>query len=73
MSLPLPHRGPSQWTKWSVALVAIDAFLLLFPPFHWLAGSNGPLGSIGYFVGAGLAVMASLFLMVRLDEKSGEQ
>ncbi|GAT88824.1 hypothetical protein CVCC1112_3483 [Paenarthrobacter nicotinovorans] len=56
-----------------MALVAIDAFLLLFPPFHWLAGSNGPLGSIGYFVGAGLAVMASLFLMVRLDEKAGEQ
>lgn len=69
---PAATARPRQRT-WSLWLVAFDAFLLLFPPFHWLAGSAGPGGAIGYFVLSGAAVVASLFLMVRWDAAGGKR
>lgn len=74
MSIPVTHVGPGRRTKWLASLVAADAILLLFPPIHWVAGSHGAGASIGYFVGSSLAVMGSLFVMVRLDDdKTGDQ
>ena len=72
MSFASTSSGRRRAPKWAAVLVVADAVLLFLPPFHWAAGANGPVASIGYFVGSALAVMASLFVMVHFEERTGE-
>lgn len=53
-------------------LAAVDFALLLLPPIHWALQPGDAAGSIGYFIGSGVFVTATLVLFTAIDPEKGE-
>jgi hypothetical protein len=53
-------------------LAIVDFVVLLFPPIHWALQPGDAAGSIGYFIGSGVFVTATLVLFAVLDPEKGE-
>lgn len=49
------------------AIVVLDLILTLTPPVYWIAGRGSAVWSLTYFVGGGLVVTASIYVLYYLD------
>lgn len=51
-------------------ILGIDALLILFPPLHWIFGNGSPVSALGYVIGSSILILASLYVLDRLEERS---
>lgn len=77
MTSPTPHSAvaPAAARRRSAVIAvvaAVDFLLLLLPPIHWALQPGDAAGSIGYFIGSGVFVTATLVLFAAIDPEKGE-
>ena len=77
MTSPAPRSAaaPAAARKRSAVIAvvaAVDFVLLLLPPIHWALQPGDAAGSIGYFIGSGVFVTATLVLFTAIDPEKGE-
>lgn len=53
-------------------VLAVDFLLALFPPLHWLMGSDSAGRPLVYFIGSAALIVASLFLLAALARRGEE-
>ncbi|WP_311477101.1 hypothetical protein [uncultured Gulosibacter sp.] len=64
------HRSSRTRQKIIGLIVAIDAFLLLFPPLHWWLLAGSPTTALLYVIGVPVLLALSLLLLDRITHQS---
>ncbi|MEA5455459.1 hypothetical protein SPF06_12065 [Sinomonas sp. JGH33] len=62
--MKLPPSGSRTGHRATVAAVLLlNSVLMLFPPIHWAIAGLGPVGALGYALGAPLVAVVSLVVL----------